>query len=475
MPIAWNAPTASKVTLAPRLWPGRTPQATKALTRILEENHNTYELIFGGRFHNHLSHTTLALWALGAPESIIQASWDRFQKCLEPMNSTETSLVITKDNWKDHVGDEKHYQPYLKFFRSEVGIKGMDAVLEEYVFAPEANAASGSGRAPEMFNRNFDGLLHPMIHAGYGLEFNMPGIFAEGMASIATHTASSTGTIPPSSLEAGAADPKGSLDIFTILGRIIGDEFKVTAGGNLFQAYGEIMGQQGREVKALIEEWDLSGPVEKAIEELVWITTIIFGIVGRETDSSFNADFFFMHFVTSALFLPIWLERIKKPEIKRTFLRGYLSVVLVTYMARGKPVIDIHRFFADSTTLRPTAPGAHPSPALETAKGVPEADAINPNPWIQIIQSTLVHPDEHVPKIQRALAHFDELYGDTEKGRFKNSKLEGAEDLDGSLFLRVAGLTMTRNRWVREGEEIKTIGTIPPVEIWDFRGFAKKY
>jgi Questin oxidase-like len=57
------------------------------------------------------------------------------------------------------------------------------AVLEEYLFDTKMNfdaSRSGDKRQPEMLNRFLDGLLHPMIHAGYGVEFGIPGIFAEG-------------------------------------------------------------------------------------------------------------------------------------------------------------------------------------------------------------------------------------------------------------------------------------------------------
>ena len=35
-------------------------------------------------------------------------------------------------------------------------------------------------KQPEMLNHFLDGLFHPMIHVGYGVEFGMPGMVAEG-------------------------------------------------------------------------------------------------------------------------------------------------------------------------------------------------------------------------------------------------------------------------------------------------------
>ena len=66
-----------------------------------------------------------------------------------------------------------------------------------------------------------------------------------------------------------------------------------------------------------------------------------------------------------------------------------------------------------------------------------------PNVWLPIIQTAIVHQGEHVCKIQRGLAHFARLYGSRTAGRtdFCDMELKGAEQLDGSLSLRVAGET----------------------------------
>jgi Questin oxidase-like len=37
---------------------------------------------------------------------------------------------------------------------------------------------------PEMLNRLLDGLVHPMIYAGYGVEFRILGMVIEGKLSL---------------------------------------------------------------------------------------------------------------------------------------------------------------------------------------------------------------------------------------------------------------------------------------------------
>ncbi|KAI0366503.1 hypothetical protein BV20DRAFT_1055640 [Pilatotrama ljubarskyi] len=48
-----------------------------------------------------------------------------------------------------------------------------------------------------MLNRLLAGLLHPLIHAGYGLEFGLAGLLAEGLAQAATHPIDGAAIIPP--------------------------------------------------------------------------------------------------------------------------------------------------------------------------------------------------------------------------------------------------------------------------------------
>lgn len=151
------------------------------------------------------------------------------------------------------------------------------------------------------------------------------------------------------------------------------------------------------------------------------------------------------------------------PASVSILLRTYFANCLAWYVARGRPDLPIKEFFA-CVTATPTEPGdtAKPPPAKRTL--TPESHS--PNPWLPIVQSTLEHPDDHLSKLERALVHYAELYGDRPAGHFSRlagkEGLEGAEFLDGTLFVRVAGLTMSRLGWMREGQEAGD---------WDRRGF----
>lgn len=111
--------------------------------------------------------------------------------------------------------------------------------------------------------------------------------------------------------------------------------------------------------------------------------------------------------------------------------------------------------------------------AKKDTDGSPYAPVRPPpiNAWTQIIRSALVHPEEHVVKTVRALSHFSQLWGVRRSagdrwfwggcrvgcvGDESHSHLPGLEVLDGTLFVRTAGMTMDRMGWMREGERLGT-------------------
>ena len=174
-----------------------------------------------------------------------------------------------------------------------------------------------------------------------------------------------------------------------------------------------------------------------------------------------------MHLVTSSLFLSSIFSLLTRKS-QELLLRGYFATCLVWYIGHGRAKLDIARFFANTATLHPTPPGPKPTPHKDVNPTAASSSnsalyAITPDPWLPIIQSTLTHPDDHLPKLQRALAEYSSHFGSTPAGYFTGTELKDAELIDGTLFVRVAGLTCGRLGWVREGE--------PPLE-WDTRGFA---
>jgi hypothetical protein len=132
----------------------------------------------------------------------------------------------------------------------------------------------------------------------------------------------------------------------------------------------------------------------------------------------------------------------------KLLLRGYLAVALTYWVGHNRPSFTINDFFADDSRTLVLPPHSDPKPADDAL----DAPHLNQNPWFQILQSALNHPDEHLIKVQRTLAHYAALFGTKPKASLAQTELPEAAGIDGSLFLRLASVTGQVKAWVREGE-----------------------
>ncbi|KZV90270.1 hypothetical protein EXIGLDRAFT_720589, partial [Exidia glandulosa HHB12029] len=151
--------------------------------------------------------------------------------------------------------------------------------------------------------------------------------------------------------------------------------------------------------------------------------------------------------VTSSLFMPSVLALLS-PQSQSALMRCYVAITLGYWVSRGRPPFPIAEFY-EHVTAEPSPPVAAPKPNPQTL----DKENIVQNPWFNVLQSTVAHPDEHLLKLQRSLAHYGMLYGDRTKGHWTGTEVEGAELLDGSVFVRVAGASLERHGPVREGAE----------------------
>lgn len=438
----------------------------------------------------------LAIYALGASAPVIDAAYQTHVAYQQP--TVASPGVITTENFNDHLGQEAYYSAYVTFFAEVLRKNGAAATLEKYVFSQEANvdvARDTYGKPQSKFlSRLIDGIFHPMIHVGYGLEFGLPGTLAEGLAQAAIHENNSAAIIPESLFQATQssfdtavaritslvpsltlttvakpASPPGT-HVFTIMARILEDpNLKIKRPDAMtLGLYDRVSETHGDLIRKYAEQWtlDTSDPQDLArkIEELIWMNTIIFGVGGWSNADGFKADFFFMHMVTSSIFLPSIVAYLR-PESQNALLRAYLASSLVWWVTRGLPSLDIPGFFASAFSSPPDNTPHHP-PDDSTLPSPTSIHALTPNPWLPIIQTTVVHPDEHLCKLQRALAHFAVLYGSRDAGQadFKDTELEGADKLDGTLFVRTAAATAKKMGWMREGEK---------AGAWDRVGFYR--
>lgn len=201
-------------------------------------------------------------------------------------------------------------------------------------------------------------------------------------------------------------------------------------------------------VRELACKWSISPDltdeeISSRVEQALWTSTLMLAATGKPLRKP-RLDFFLMHLLTSAFFLPTLMRAIRKVEDKARLLRAYASTFMLVMLIRGRPRIDAEMMMSYTATPRPR-------------KAVKEEKSTNP--WLPLVHSALHAPEAHVSKSIRALYYAAQKYGETEPGKMigafdKDGKevMKGTAKLDGTIFVRAAGILMDALGWVGHGE-----------------------
>lgn len=76
---------------------------------------------------------------------------------------------------------QRYFNAYMQFFTLYV------KAIKEFIFSHRLNLGSDTlppDKQPQMLSRFLSGVLHPLIHTGYGAEFRIPGMVGEGIDSL---------------------------------------------------------------------------------------------------------------------------------------------------------------------------------------------------------------------------------------------------------------------------------------------------
>jgi len=218
------------------------------------------------------------------------------------------------------------------------------------------------------------------------------------------------------------------------------------------------------EIRRLSAQWEIDasrGQVEfdEKVEEALWVATLLLAGSGKPGRKP-RLDFFLMHLLNASLFLPSLIKALPSTQSKVALLRGVPSVFLLLMTIRGRPVIKPSLLMSYSATPRPPrATEGQPSPD-SAALGDPREPA-DVNPWPALVASVVHCPDAHTPKALRALCYAAQQYGTTPPGGAIGAfdadgreTHEGTAQMDGTIFVRAAGVIMDTLGWVSHGQKI---------------------
>ncbi|KDE09872.1 hypothetical protein MVLG_00270 [Microbotryum lychnidis-dioicae p1A1 Lamole] len=548
--------------------PGRSYDSKKAVRQLLEENHITKHTYFNDDgFHNHAAHHLLASYSLGAPASLLKNIWEvHLIEGTKPMLPLHP-IGLTEANWTKHLGNEKFYPNYLAFFMRQ--IKEIPLATSQYaerkssvIPVLERYLLGGQG---QMLVRAVSGALHGLINIGYGVEFGLDALVAEGLAQSAvtspqvsplfdaawpppprTQTAmqftlssalssfklgsGSFGTMPIASpsdsfvqtaarLPRERRVPREGLAGFTILERILHDARlapDVAVFEKDFPKLGNLLKRRADIIIEWCDEWKFScdaspdygeehqakrkegtplktpnwEEVVEKCEELLWMATVLYASSTRPGYACKpKMDFFIMHGLTSVLFLPAILE-VVSPHLRPYILHTHFRMIVSYWISRGRPNLWIKETLM-AAPLYPMPPDASSPSTSAVARylaslharkegelgpdGVPKTPQVDANgrlrleeelaeatetpldllgggnPWSTVLASAVDHPDDHVAKVIRSLAFAATHFGQSPAG-FYQASLPGTEVMDGSIFIRAAGMTLQAMGWCHEGE-----------------------
>ncbi|KIM44120.1 hypothetical protein M413DRAFT_443166 [Hebeloma cylindrosporum] len=472
-------PSLPQSSLSPSHFPGVSPESTAKLQSILKDNHTRWHIFFNEkRFHNHAAHRAIAAWALGADASALQAGYDK--DCGYEKKAFESPGPITNTTFNEHLGDDRYFNAYEQFFTQYIKENGVSKAIEEFIFSRRWNLGSNTlspDKQPQMLSRFLSGVLHPLIHTGYGAEFRIPGMVVEGLAQTALHFSSpdllaplslfedvddrvagrllnrqfaasagegigaafntavsaldtaldkalhldgeGEGVTPSKRCDVDKAQPEqdngtkanaeeletttddNGIHALTILSRVLSDsrfahtEFSEKSEVNMFD---DVVKMHGKALGEYVNQWGISSDtdLQRKMEEVVWVVCVLYGIGGwtdgklRRGEHDFNADFFFMHLVTSSIFLPALCARIS-PVSQVRLLKAYFATALTWAIARGQPILNVRGFVEEMHK--------HGSVVGPSASSHRWEDT-----WMRMVEEARAHHDEHVTKIIRALS-----------------------------------------------------------------------
>lgn len=306
------------------------------VSELLQENHDQHHIFFNDDgFHNHIVHHLLTLYSVGAPASVIEKHYKNnasYQRPPMPLEERVVQDMSNPDHFQKYLGNDKYYHDFLVFFQKEMEGKGLEHVLNEFLFA-------GNEKANDLLGRMFGGFFHPMIHLGFGLEFKQPAIIAEALAQGAVHD-NWTGKYLLRTEAAAKSNPNPSLDttLLELLEEIRADKKLATSAhwDDANKVRDGILVRAPEEMIRIASKWVVTPEtLERKTAEMT-NAAIFFTAAAQRPPKQVKFDFFYMHCTNTSIFYPTfnalsWLSTENK--IRLLQWKGYVDLAIYTSRA----------------------------------------------------------------------------------------------------------------------------------------------
>ncbi|RYP41573.1 hypothetical protein DL767_000915 [Monosporascus sp. MG133] len=415
------------------------PGAVETANRLLQRNHDEHHIFwrdFAG--HNHTVHNILTRLALGATAADLELGFGDNLPGQRPLPQKDDAVICdmaTDDGFYNRLGQMDQYTNYMVFFEREIERKGWREVVLEYCFARTRNADA-------ILARMFDGAFHPIIHLGLGVEFEQPSIVAEALAQAATDASFNVGVyFRNAEEEARKAGPPETLrPLVELFHEARADENIRTAArwdDLQFKMKNGVFKRSEREIASLAAQFRVTPEtLERRTAEMISCCAYFAGAAQRPGKAR-KIDFFYMHNVTSSIFLTVLTRQPWIPtEDKVRLVEWKARLDLAWYATCGAPELHVED--------------------IKDYKGQASADW-DWNKLFSVINST--HDDGHVAKFVRALKNGEEV-----SRPFAEGELAGSFPVKGDMWLKLSRMAFD-----------STVG-LPPDKKWIvFAGFDQPW
>ncbi|KAJ5836982.1 hypothetical protein N7447_003008 [Penicillium robsamsonii] len=407
--------------------------SARTVSEILQEDLAIHHVFFNQeRFHNHIPHQLLSIYALGASPDDIKSCYERNKTYQRPVIPASQDVIKSMHDFVEfqkYFGKEEHYPNYLAFFQHEIDAKGIAEVLMEYVFARDE-------RAESMMCRLFGGLLHPLIHLGFGIEFSQPAIVAQGLAQAAVHDdwLGRAFFLPAEKMADGIGKP-GQKSLLQLLNETRADKTLIESvkWSDSNKIKDGVLHRAPEKMLKYASQFTVSeDQAEERLADMI-NTVAYYTSAAQRPTREMRIDFFFIHCLNSSIFfsriinLP-FLDQ--KSKLRMLEWKGRMDLLM--YISRGTPDLLL-----DEVTNYPVK-----------------------EDWSRIFARSIAHPgdDGHLAKLARALAHGQHVCQAYES---KHPEMP----IKGDMWLRIGNIAVDST--VEEGDRPMWVRSAGFDEAWE--------
>jgi len=209
--------------------------------------------------------------------------------------------------------------------------------MNEYVF-------SGDERADDLLGRFYGGFLHPIIHLGFGIEFQQPAIIAEALAQACVHSGWMGEFLLAAEKEAKAHPSNTTKAMPELLDEIRTNNKLSTAAewSDDNKVRDGIIGRAPEEMLKYTSQWVVTPEnLEQKTAEMI-NSCIYFTAAAQNPPKQVKFDFYYMHCVNASIFFPVfntqsWLSTPTKVRLLQW--KGYLDLAM--YASRRSPPLHL--------------------------------------------------------------------------------------------------------------------------------------